>query len=138
MTVMEFVLVSSRLGWKLAAASESRTEVKKIEPGQAVAILANVGVIVGIAFLAFELQQNRDMMRAQTRNEVSQGIVNLMMLVAENGELANLRRRADAAEDLTGDEANRYSLHSRALFRYWENVHYQYRLGVYDEKEFTS
>jgi len=111
--------------------------MKKIELGQALAILANVGVIVGIAILAFELQQNRDMIRAQTRSDVSLGIVNLMMLVAENGELANLRRRADAAEVLTGDEAYRYSYLTRALFRYWENVHYQYRLGVYDEKEFT-
>ena len=110
--------------------------MKKIELGQAVAILANIGVIAGIVFLAFELQQNREMIRAQTRNELSQTIVDLMVSVADNDELANLRRRADSSEELTDDEAYRYSYFSRALFRHWENVHYQYRLGFYDEPEF--
>ncbi len=110
--------------------------MKNIKVGQAIGVLANVGVIVGIVFLVIELQQNREMMRAQTRNELSQGIVELMTVLATNAELASLRRRADNAEELTEDETYRYETFTRAVFRYWENVHYQYRLGLYDQLEF--
>ena len=112
--------------------------MRKINVGQTVGILANVGVIAGIVFLLFELQQNREMMRAQTRNELSMGIVDFLTVVADNGELASLRRRADRAEELTEEEMYRYQILTRALFRYWENVHYQYRLGSYDEAEFLQ
>ena len=37
--------------------------MKKLDLGQTMTILANVGVIVGISFLAVELRQNNDMMR---------------------------------------------------------------------------
>ena len=48
--------------------------MKRFEVGQALQLLGNFGVIVGILLLVYELNQNRDMMMAQTRNELSQGI----------------------------------------------------------------
>ena len=99
---------------------------------------ANLGVLVGILLLVVELNQNRTTMRAQTRSELSTGIVDLFVSVAENPELASLRRRADReGEQLGPDEAYRYEILTRAFFRYWENVHYQYRQGLYDEIEFS-
>ncbi len=41
--------------------------MKKIDLGQTVSILANVGVIAGIIFLGIELQQNNDLMEAEAR-----------------------------------------------------------------------
>jgi len=41
--------------------------MKRIGLGQTIGILANVGVIAGILFLAFELRQNNDYMQAQDR-----------------------------------------------------------------------
>ena len=41
--------------------------MKKIDVGQTIGIIANVGVIAGILFLAFELRQNNDYMQAQDR-----------------------------------------------------------------------
>lgn len=38
-----------------------------IDIGQTITILANVGVIAGVAFLAFELRQNNALLAAQTR-----------------------------------------------------------------------
>ena len=29
-------------------------------------------------------------------------------------------------------------MRTNALFRYWENVHYQYRVGLYDDVEFSK
>lgn len=40
--------------------------MKKIDLGQSISILANVGVIAGIVFLAFELRQNNELLVAQT------------------------------------------------------------------------
>ena len=41
---------------------------------------ANIGVLIGIILLLVELNQNSTMMRAQTRFEVSQSIVDLLNL----------------------------------------------------------
>ena len=99
---------------------------------------ANLGVLVGIILLILELDQNREMLRAQTRNEISVGIVDLLSQVATDTQLASLIRRADSGEDLTPDEYVQYVHRSAAMFRYFENVHYQYRLGLYDEAEFSK
>lgn len=44
--------------------------MKKIDLGQAVGILANIGVIAGIIFLVFELQQNNKLLRAEAIGSV--------------------------------------------------------------------
>ena len=100
--------------------------------------LANVGVIVGIVLLVFELGQTRDLMRAQTRHDLSNSIVELLLVIAENPQLADVMHRGDAGEELSPAERYQYLTRSRALFRYWENVHYQYREGLYDRVEFDS
>ena len=41
-------------------------------------LLANIGVIAGIIFLAVEINQNTDMMRAQTRSAVTGSIITLL------------------------------------------------------------
>jgi len=42
--------------------------MKKIDLGQAVNTLANLGVIAGIVFLALELQQNNDLLASEIRS----------------------------------------------------------------------
>ena len=99
---------------------------------------ANLGVLVGIILLILELDQNREMMRAQTRHEISVQIVDLLSQVGTDIQLASLLRRADSGEDLTPDEHVQYEHRTAAMFRYFENVHYQYRLGLYDETEYSK
>lgn len=99
---------------------------------------ANFGVLIGIVLLLVELDQNATMMRAQTRYEISQGIVDLLNLSASNEQLASVLRRADNGEELTLDEVRQFQHRSFALFRYLENLHYQYRQGLFDETEFTT
>ena len=99
---------------------------------------ANVGVLVGIILLIVELDQNREMMRAQTRNEIAAEIIDLLTDITNNEQYASVHRRALAGEELTADEEYQFRVRTIALFRYFENVHYQYRLGLYDEDEFTT
>ena len=96
------------------------------------------GRVVGIALLIFELQQNRDMVRAQTRAEISSELTGLLSQVAGDPLLANLVRRADDGEALPLDEQKQDGHRSAAMFRYFENVHYQYRQDLDDESEFFA
>ena len=99
---------------------------------------ANLGVLVGIILLIVELDQNRDTMRAQTRHELAMGIVDLLQTVASNEQLADLMYRANSGEEITPRELFQYQIRTNALFRYWEDVHYQYRVGLYDDIEFEK
>lgn len=61
-----------------------------------------------------------------------------MKLISTNPELASIRRRGDKAEELTPDESYRYEAFTRGLFRYWEDVHYQFRTELYAAEEFNK
>jgi hypothetical protein len=111
--------------------------MKKLDLGQTLGLIANLGVIAGILLLVFELNQNRDMMRAQTRNELSRGLNELMSITISNADLADIAVRADSGEPLAGPDALRLARRNELAFRYWENVHCQYRQGLYDESEFS-
>ena len=112
--------------------------MKKIDLGQAITILANAGVLAGLLLLAFELNQNHEMTRAQTRSEISRQITDFLGGVAGDAELASLMRRAQAGEELTVDEEWQYFLLWSANVRFWENIHYQYRQDLFDEAEFEA
>ena len=112
--------------------------MKKIDLGQTLQFLGNAGIIVGILLLVYELNQNRDLMRAQTRNELSQGLIEILLELTSDEERANLLYRGNDGEDLTDYEYRRYANMTIVQLRYHENVHYQYRNGLYDEVEFLA
>jgi len=99
---------------------------------------ANIGVLIGIILLVVELEQNREMTRAQIRNEISRGLTELLMPIVENAEVAEIIMRANDGKQLIPIEAYRLRARSELVFRYWENTHYQYRGGLYDESEFSA
>ena len=97
---------------------------------------ANVGVLVGIILLVVELGQNRDMMRAQTRNEIARASLDVLNLTATSEKLSDVVVRSNSGGELTPAERLMYVTRSESVFRHFENVHYQYRQGLYDEIEF--
>jgi hypothetical protein len=103
-----------------------------------VAMGARVGAIIGLLLVVVQLQQTREMMRAQMRHDLAVGIVELLNSAAANNQLANVMRRGGADEALNADERYQFRTRNNALFRYWEDVHYQYRQGLYDEEEFSK
>jgi len=112
--------------------------LKKIDLGQILQLLGNVGVIVGILLLVFELNQNRDMMRAQTRHELAMGIVDIQLNSASNPVvLEGISKEEPRYQSMEIWQISN-QLRFNALFRYWENVHYQYRNGLYDETEYAK
>jgi len=55
---------------------------------------ANIGVLIGIILLVVELDQNREMIRAQTRNDISQQLANRLLIVASDSQVASVMRRS--------------------------------------------
>jgi hypothetical protein len=74
--------------------------MKKLDLGQTLQLLGNLGVIVGILLLVYELNQNRDMMMAQTRTDLSQGIIEMLLDISNNGERASIFARGAAGQML--------------------------------------
>ena len=114
--------------------------MKKLDFGQSLGLVANLGVVVGIVLLLVELNQNRDMMRAQIRHDISQELIDQTTRVSDNPELAALLIQ-DGCGQVTSCESVddfRIDLYWGGRFRSWESLHYQYRAGLYDETEFES
>lgn len=99
---------------------------------------ANVAVLVGIVLIIAELNQNHEMMRASTRNEISQGELALLTSMASNSDLVGVLLRAGQGKELSDAERFSVTVQSEAVFRLWQNVHYQGRNGLYDEEEFLK
>ena len=101
-------------------------------------LAGTLAVLIGLILLVYELRQNQDLMRAQTRHELATTVIDILHVPAANKQLADLMYRANLGEELTPEELHQFKMRTNALFRYWEDVHYQYRAGLYDESEFDS
>jgi hypothetical protein len=111
----------------------------KFNLGQAISVLANVGVLVGILLLVFELNQNRQMMKAQVRYAVTQGGVELLTSIASDESLANIvTADCSATTSCSPTDQTRFNSYWSARFRYWEGTYYLYRIGLYDETEYRA
>ncbi len=88
--------------------------MKKIDLGQTVTILANVGVIAGIVFLAVELQQNNELLRVEVELSRNETTAELFITVAESPELATVLAKYQRDEELT--PAEQLQLHSLARY----------------------
>ena len=99
-------------------------------------LAANVGVIAGIVFLAIEIRQNSDSIRAQTRAQLADGVTELFSVNMNDKEYAGVLMRGNNLEDLTPVERYQYYRHRSAWVHYWNNVAYQYELGMYEKSEF--
>ena len=90
---------------------------------QSVQLAANVGVILSIAFLAYQIGEQRELMKAQTRIEISSEVIGLLVSEATDEALVSAERRSNDGEELSREDRFRLDRINRAYFRYWENVH---------------
>jgi hypothetical protein len=99
-------------------------------------LAANVGVIAGIVILAIEIRQNSDAVRAQTRAQLAEEVTELFSVNMNDKEYASVLMRGNNLDDLTPVEQYQYYRHRSAWVHYWNNMAYQYEMGMYDESEF--
>ena len=105
--------------------------MKKIDVGQAVQVLANVGVIAGIIFLGLEVQQNNDFLDSQARQNRVNGAreLNAAIYNDETG-LGQILAKARRGEPLTDDEAFRLDRYLTTVILSWEYWYQDYADGI--------
>ena len=104
--------------------------MNKIDLGQTVQTLANVGVIAGIVFLAFEIQQNTEMTRAQITQSRADTAVALAEAYFDSEYIPAIRQKISQGDELSGEEVSRYETWLRATLRNQDNNFQQYSQGL--------
>ena len=100
-------------------------------------LAANLAVLVGLVFLVVEINQNNEMMRAQTRSGITDAIIdNVKMYMDPRVIVAHQKRRS--GQPLSDEESALLNSLASATLRLWENTHYQYRNGLFDDAEFEA
>ena len=107
--------------------------MKKIELGQMITILANLGVIGGIVFLAVELQQNNELLNIQVRASHSSRANPVTEMVIENPDLIALLGKDP--ELLTETERHRLRLLGIRTLMTWEQTFQDIMNGLAEESE---
>ena len=106
--------------------------MKKIDLAQTIQLLANVGVIAGIVFLAVELRQNNDLLGTQVRRDrlVSRSAPTALELNTVN--IASLDYKTSIGEALSDQEEFGLRLFAVYNFFTWEWQYDEYRAGTID------
>ena len=113
--------------------------MEKIGLGQTVSILANIGVIAGIIFLALELRQNTDAVRANTYQELNAVVQAFNSMFIANPEVSEFFvKTADIDYDLQPEEAMRLRAFISSFYRHADNAYFQYKLGTLTEEQMRS
>jgi len=94
----------------------------KIDLGQTINILANVGVIVGLAFLVYELHQNNEFLEQQERYTFLENVVGFTEFSAADPDVARLIvRSADSGPLSELDQFRRCQISLNVLYKWqWE------------------
>ena len=110
--------------------------MKKLDLGQTITILANLGVIGGIVLLAFELDQNNSLLRAQAsyglllnRTQIRRDVVNAP------SEVVDFWVRVHANAPLTAADELRLTSFVEGVFLNWQFEYGQYVDGNLSEAE---
>ena len=106
--------------------------MKKIDLGQTITILANIGVIAGIAFLVVELQQNNEFLAAQARSESLNLKQADAMLVLENPDLARAVIKGGNNEPLSDYESLLLTRYVGFVFSNLEATYAEVQRGLID------
>ena len=89
--------------------------MKRIDLGQTISILANIGVIAGIVFLAVELQQNNELLAAQARSDLTDRAARYLEILMTSPDLTEILTREAEGEPLTTAEEFRVNQAARRI-----------------------
>ena len=102
-------------------------------------LIANLSVVVGIIFLAVELQQNTQAIQAQTRDSITEKEMAYYGWVATNRDLAEVLQRGNpGSAELNPVDASMQFFALQQIFREYENSYYQYEQGLFTSEELEA
>ncbi len=97
-------------------------------------LAANIGVIAGIVFLAFEVQVNSSAIRSATIQAITDASANSLRSLASDPVMAQLRLDGDKdLSSLSDLQAYQYHVYYRQHWLRFQNIFFQRRFGVLEE-----
>ena len=112
--------------------------MKKVDLGQAINTLANIGVIAGIVFLALELQQNSKQVSLQSYQAWAANNVQIDLAMADPVNGAIIAQGALDSRNLSRDTFNTFAQLNMAYMQAAQAANYLYREGALDEELWES
>jgi hypothetical protein len=91
---------------------------------------ANIGVLIGIAFLAIEIRQNAEMIRAQITQSRAETAIAISGMTVNSEYMPGIRIKVRDGIKLTEEEKLRYRTFIRAILRNQDNYLQQYNQGL--------
>lgn len=107
-------------------------KIKEIKLGQIITICTNLGVIAGIVFLGIELQQNNELLEAQTRFNHKETRGDFLGEFENNPGLAIISAKANNGEPLSAEEKIQWDSYNDRLFVNWEWEFYEANTGRFE------
>ena len=113
--------------------------MKKIDLGQTIAIIANVGVIASLIFVGIQVQQGATATRSATVLQLKDSWVQLNLASATSADLAEAFQSVDTHGFNDADYSSKVLVESfyRTLFHIWSNAYYQYKNGTLDGEQWA-
>ena len=112
--------------------------MKKIDLGQTLSVLANIGVIAGIIILAVELQQNNRLLAAEAMGSVFENRLSRQDRVLDNPIYTALIAKNDRNEPLTVEEQIMMEASYSRGFIAWQREYFLFQQGVVPEDYFRA
>jgi hypothetical protein len=101
--------------------------------------LGAIGVIASLVYLATQIRQSRDQMRAATYQQMQATITDRVCWASQSPEIEEaVRLGLRDFERLSDEDAFRFNLWASAVTMACENSHYQYRIGMLDEDRWQN
>ena len=102
-------------------------------------VVGALGVILTLAYLAKQMQQNTTSVRAASFNSMVQNSLRLLEHSFIDSEFARFLHRAENDPSaLEPDEVVRWDAYMTAVYRHFGNLVYQYRVGALDREMWES
>ncbi len=103
-------------------------------------VLANIGVLVGIIFLALEVRQTRDAVMGATYLTRANAQEQWLMFIADSDHLSPAVQRYSEADysTLSADDRARLKTAVEAPLHRLDSIFYQYELGLVTEEYYAS
>ncbi len=102
------------------------------------ALAANVGVLIGIAFLIVEINQNTQATNTASRDASVEHILNFFEQGMDNQVIARARHKVKSGEELDGFERQQLYSYQYYNFKIFENIHIQYERGLFSDSEWSK
>jgi len=110
----------------------------KLDFGQAVSLLANAGVIVGIVFLAMELQQSTEVQLTQMRFNANERRTEAIEEFYRNPQLSSAYLKFANQQQLTPEENLILSTYAQRIFVSWDWTYGEIQRGSMEESAIAN